>query len=127
MVHRTYRMDMHRPNMTRVKRNGNDTLHTNLVVPASGTEHSKQVTYIAGGSNLEYGDLGRRRWGNGILMERLLCRIKKVEAAMVVNNNAAAVMLILSLPWQKAGSHFHPGENCRGRSTHYRILMKEQS
>ncbi|CUX16720.1 L-seryl-tRNA(Sec) selenium transferase [Clostridium sp. C105KSO13] len=88
---------MNRPNMTRVLNGTGTILHTNLGrAPLSG-EHLKQVSSIAGGySNLEYDlDAGKRgqRYSH---FEKLLCRITGAEAAMAVNNNAGAVLLILS-------------------------------
>ncbi len=72
-------------------------IHTNLgrsPLPAAAVA---RVAAVAGGySNLEY-DLasGRRsiRYAN---VEELLCRLSGAEAAMVVNNNAGAVLLALS-------------------------------
>lgn len=89
--------DMHRPNMTRVLNGTGTILHTNLGRAPLGIEHLKQITYIAGGySNLEY-DLEEGKRGERYShFERLLCRITGAEAAMAVNNNAAAVMLSLS-------------------------------
>lgn len=89
--------DMHRPNMTRVLNGTGTIVHTNLGRAPLSAEHLKQVAYIAGGySNLEY-DLEEGGRGERYShFERLLCRITGAEAAMAVNNNAAAVMLILS-------------------------------
>ncbi len=88
---------MHRHNMTRVLNGTGTILHTNLGRAPLGHEHLKQISYIANGySNLEYNlDSGTRgeRYSH---FERLLCRITGAQAAIAVNNNAAAVMLILS-------------------------------
>ena len=72
-------------------------IHTNLgrsPLPAAAVE---QIAAVAGGySNLEYDlDTGSRsiRYVN---VESLLCRLCGTEAAMVVNNNAGAVLLALS-------------------------------
>ncbi|RHR29906.1 L-seryl-tRNA(Sec) selenium transferase [Clostridium sp. AF19-22AC] len=88
---------MYRPNMTRVLNGTGTILHTNLGrAPLSG-EHLKQVTYIASGySNLEYDLEAGKRGERYSHFEELLCKITGAEAAMAVNNNAAAVMLILS-------------------------------
>lgn len=88
---------MHRPNMSRVLNGTGTILHTNLGrAPLSG-EHLKQVTYIASGySNLEYDLEAGRRGERYSHFEKLLCKITGAESAMAVNNNAAAVMLILS-------------------------------
>lgn len=88
---------MHRPNMTRVLNGTGTILHTNLGRAPLGEEHLKQVSYIAGGySNLEYDLEGGKRGERYSHFEKLLCRITGAEAAMAVNNNAGAVMLILS-------------------------------
>ena len=72
-------------------------IHTNLgrsPLPAAAVE---QIAAVAAGySNLEYDlDTGSRsiRYVN---VEDLLCRLCGTEAAMVVNNNAGAVLLALS-------------------------------
>lgn len=88
---------MHRPNMTRVLNGTGTILHTNLGRAPLSSEHLTQITHIAAGySNLEYDlEVGKRgeRYSH---FESLLCKITGAEAAMAVNNNAAAVMLILS-------------------------------
>ncbi len=72
-------------------------IHTNLGrAPISG-EVLKHITEVSTNySSLEY-DLkkGRRGERTGFL-EKLLCELSGSEAALVVNNNAAAVFLILS-------------------------------
>ncbi len=88
---------MHTPNMRMVINGTGTILHTNLGRAPIGQEHMKRLAAIATGySNLEYNlDAGRRgeRYSH---FEELLCKITGAEAAMAVNNNAAAVMLILS-------------------------------
>ncbi len=71
-------------------------VHTNLgrsLLPAEAIEN---ITFIAGRySNLEYNlDAGKRgsRYSN---IEDILCEISGAQAAMVVNNNAGAVLLCL--------------------------------
>ncbi len=51
---------------------------------------------MTGYSNLEYNLEAGRRGERYSHFEKLLCKITGAEAAMAVNNNAAAVMLILS-------------------------------
>ena len=71
-------------------------LHTNLGRAPLSSKHMQQVTAIASGySNLEY-DLEHACRGERYAhFEDLLCRVTGGEAAMAVNNNAAAVLLVL--------------------------------
>lgn len=88
---------INRPDMTRVLNGTGTILHTNLGRAPIGQEHMKQVAYIASGySNLEYNLEAGGRGERYSHFEKLLCRLTKAEAAMAVNNNAAAVLLILS-------------------------------
>ncbi len=72
-------------------------IHTNLGRSPLPSAAIEQIAAVAGGySNLEYDlELGARsiRYVN---VEALLCRLCGTEAAMVVNNNAGAVLLVLS-------------------------------
>ena len=72
-------------------------LHTNLG-RAVLSERAARAAYDAAGryTNLEYDIEKGARGSRYSHIEKLLCRITGAEAAMVVNNNAAAVMLILS-------------------------------
>lgn len=77
--------------------NGTGTvLHTNLGRARLSSDAIAHVAAIAGSySNLEYNiDEGKRGSRHDIL-EELLIEVTGAEAAMVVNNNAAAVYLIL--------------------------------
>ena len=71
-------------------------VHTNLGRSLLPGEVIENIAVIAGGySNLEYDlDAGRRgsRYSN---IEDILCEISGAQAAMVVNNNAGAVLLCL--------------------------------
>lgn len=88
---------MNRPNMSRVLNGTGTILHTNLGRAPLSSKHLEQVSYIAGGySNLEYDLEAGERGERYSHFEKLLCRITGAEAAMAVNNNAAAVLLILS-------------------------------
>ena len=72
-------------------------LHTNLG-RAVLAERAARAAYTAARSytNLEYNIEKGARGSRYDHIEKLLCRITGAESAMVVNNNAAAVMLILS-------------------------------
>ena len=73
------------------------TLHTNLG-RACLSEKAVQAAADAARrySTLEYDVESGQRGSRYSHVERLLCKITGAEAAMVVNNNAAAVLLILS-------------------------------
>jgi L-seryl-tRNA(Ser) seleniumtransferase len=72
-------------------------LHTNLGRAPLSEDALRNVAEIAGGySNLEFDlETGERgsRYGH---VEEILCRISGAEAAVVVNNNAGAVLLALN-------------------------------
>ncbi len=88
---------MHTPNMRMVVNGTGTILHTNLGRAPIGQEHMRRLSAIATGySNLEYNLEAGRRGERYSHFEKLLCKITGAEAAMAVNNNAAAVMLILS-------------------------------
>ncbi len=72
-------------------------LHTNLGRACLSDKALKAVSSVACGySTLEY-DLERgRRGSRHDHVESLICKITNAEAAMVVNNNAAAVLIVLS-------------------------------
>ena len=72
-------------------------LHTNLG-RAVLSERAARAAYMAARSysNLEYDIEKGARGSRYSHIEKLLCRLTGAESAMVVNNNAAAVMLILS-------------------------------
>ena len=89
--------NMLQPNMRRVINATGTILHTNLGRAPISKEHMAHIAEIATGySNLEYNLEAGRRGERYSHFEELLCKITGAEAAMAVNNNAAAVMLILS-------------------------------
>lgn len=88
---------MHRPDMKSVINGTGTILHTNLGRAPISPEHMAYVSGIATGySNLEYNLEEGKRGERYSHFEELLCKITGAEAAMAVNNNAAAVMLILN-------------------------------
>lgn len=88
---------MHTPNMRSVINGTGTILHTNLGRAPISRTHMKQVADLATGyCNLEYNLEAGRRGERYSHFEELLCKLTGAEAAMAVNNNAAAVMLILS-------------------------------
>ena len=72
-------------------------LHTNLGRAPLGKKAAEHIAAVASGySNLEY-DLEKGERGSRYNhVEKLLCDITGAEAAMVVNNNAGAVFLMLN-------------------------------
>ena len=85
------------PNMKRIINATGTILHTNLGRAPISPDHMKHIAEIATGySNLEYNLEAGRRGERYSHFEELLCKITGAEAAMAVNNNAAAVMLVLS-------------------------------
>lgn len=72
-------------------------IHTNLG-RAALTERAKENLWsiACGYSNLEYDLENGSRGSRYSHVEALICKLTGAEAAMVVNNNAAAVMLVLS-------------------------------
>ena len=88
---------LHTPNMRMVINGTGTILHTNLGRAPIRREHMERAAdLVSGYSNLEYNLEEGRRGERYSHFEKLLCRLTGAEAAMAVNNNAAAVMLILS-------------------------------
>ena len=88
---------MHTPNMRTVINGTGTILHTNLGRAPIGERHMRHIADIAMNySNLEYNLEAGARGERYSHFDKLLCKITGAEAAMAVNNNAAAVMLILS-------------------------------
>lgn len=72
-------------------------LHTNLGRAPFGEEMARHVAKVAQGySNLEYDLAEGRRGSRYSHVEKLICELTGAESAMVVNNNAGAVFLMLN-------------------------------
>lgn len=83
--------------LTRVVNATGVVLHTNLGrAPLSEAALQAVKDVAAGYSNLEYSVDAGRRGSRHDYCEAMLTRLTGAEAAMVVNNNAAAVLLVLS-------------------------------
>ena len=78
--------------------NGTGTiLHTNLGRAIISKKHANYLSEVVTSySNLEYNLEEGKRGERYSHFEKLICKITGAQAAMAVNNNAAAVMLILS-------------------------------
>lgn len=85
-----------RPTLRRVINATGVILHTNLGRAPLSTRALQALSDAAAGySNLEYDLDAGARGSRHVHAEQLLCRLTGAEAALVVNNNAAAVMFAL--------------------------------
>ena len=83
-----------RPSLRRVINATGIIVHTNLGRSVLSERAAAAVNQVASGySTLEYDVDGGQRGSRHVHVESLLCRLTGAEAAMAVNNNAAAVML----------------------------------
>ena len=71
-------------------------LHTNLGRACLSSRAAAGAAAVGAYSTLEYDLEKGRRGSRHDHVESLLCQVTGAEAAMVVNNNAAAVLVILS-------------------------------
>jgi L-seryl-tRNA(Ser) seleniumtransferase len=94
-VKETVRIAM-RPNLRRVVNATGIVVHTNLGRSLLAREAVENIVTVAAGySNLEYDLAQGKRGSRYAAVQDLLCEITGAEAAMVVNNNAGAVLLSL--------------------------------
>lgn len=85
------------PNLKKVINATGIVLHTNLGRAPLSQRAIEEVTMAAGGyCNLEMNLASGKRGSRYEHVKSLLCRLTGAESALVVNNNAAAVMLCLS-------------------------------
>ena len=86
-----------RPSLRRVINAAGVVIHTNLGRSVMADQAVKAATSVAGSySTLEYDTEAMARGSRHDHCERLICLVTGAEAAMAVNNNAAAVLLVLT-------------------------------
>ncbi len=84
-------------NMKKVVNGTGTILHTNLGrAPISKDAAKRAMDIVTGYSNLEFDLESGKRGSRYSHFEKIISKIAGAEAAMAVNNNAAAVLLILS-------------------------------
>ncbi len=88
---------LRRPALRRVINATGVVLHTNLGrAPLSRAALAAAQEAASGYTNLEFDLDGGGRGSRHTLLEELVCRVTGAEAALAVNNNAAAVLLVLA-------------------------------
>lgn len=86
-----------RPSLRRVINASGVIIHTNLGRSVLAPEAIEAVdAVIAGYSTLEYSTEKMARGSRHAHCEKLICTLTGAEAAIAVNNNAAAVMMVLT-------------------------------
>ena len=86
-----------RPSLRRVVNATGVVIHTNLGRSVLAPRAVQAVTDVARGySTLEYNTDTQARGSRHDHCEKLICKLTGAEAAIAVNNNAAAVMMVLS-------------------------------
>lgn len=84
-------------NLKRVINGTGIVLHTNLGrAPLNRTHVEKLLDILTGYSNLEYNLMDGKRGERYSHFDEIICKITGAEAAIAVNNNAAAVLLMIS-------------------------------
>lgn len=89
-------IDYHQPRFKRVINATGIIIHTNLgrsILPAATMDELHRAGFRY--SNLEFDLHKGERGSRYALVEELLCELTGAEAALVVNNNAAAVLIVL--------------------------------
>lgn len=95
LAHRRIDAKMH-PNLTRVVNGTGVVVHTNLGRSLLAEEALARIQAVGNRySNLEFNLATGKRGLRYSAVEELICEISGAEAAMVVNNNAGAVLLCL--------------------------------
>ena len=90
--------DLNRPHLRRVVNAAGVPLHTNLGRAPLSPRAAEAVRQVSAGyCNVEYDLAGGRRGSRTGRVEALLKELTGAEGAFVVNNNAAAVLLMLSV------------------------------
>ena len=95
LAHKRIEEKMH-PNLTRVINGTGIVVHTNLGRSLLAEEALERIAAVGNRySNLEFNLASGKRGLRYSAVEELICEISGAEAAMVVNNNAGAVLLCL--------------------------------